>query len=391
LRDLDSRNGTWINGTRVTRDTPLHNGDNIVFGSGGPTAEFRSSLIAAPEATSPERQRAARPAARSKRKVSGTIGALIAVLLLFIFVILFLSETQRARFARERDAMRLQIDSLEWAGAQAQNDLQLQLAGLTAALGTSQERVGALEGALRDAETRGELAEAGDLRLQLDSANSTLREQLLVASLDFPRLQARTRPAVARVFAEMPDGLVVTGSAFAIRPDATILTSRHVVAGLEGTERPTRVAVQFADSEQVWPARILLVATDADLALVKVDNILGDVPFLGSFNLRADTLPLGTPVAMIGFPLGGEAAALEGRRTIARPLLSAGVLQLNEFDRLEVRGYGAVGASGSPIVDANGDLLAVVFGGRREGDGQSILGVPAATVIRLLERVPAGP
>ncbi|MHB0868361.1 MAG: FHA domain-containing protein [Chloroflexota bacterium] len=32
LSDLDSRNGTWVNGERITREVRLHPGDLVAFG-----------------------------------------------------------------------------------------------------------------------------------------------------------------------------------------------------------------------------------------------------------------------------------------------------------------------------------------------------------------------
>src|SRR6185295_16831815 len=40
LQDLGSRNGTFVNGTRITADTPLKDGDVIGFGANGPAIEF---------------------------------------------------------------------------------------------------------------------------------------------------------------------------------------------------------------------------------------------------------------------------------------------------------------------------------------------------------------
>ena len=40
LQDLSSRNGTFVNGTRITGDTPLKDGDVIGFGANGPAIEF---------------------------------------------------------------------------------------------------------------------------------------------------------------------------------------------------------------------------------------------------------------------------------------------------------------------------------------------------------------
>jgi serine protease Do len=41
LADLDSRNGTYVNGLRIERPVVLRAGDIIQLGAGGPTLEFR--------------------------------------------------------------------------------------------------------------------------------------------------------------------------------------------------------------------------------------------------------------------------------------------------------------------------------------------------------------
>src|SRR5690606_11852725 len=110
--------------------------------------------------------------------------------------------------------------------------------------------------------------------------------------LDFPAIQQRNRHAVARIFVEYANGEVATATAFAVRDDATLITSRHIMVDSEGAIQPRRIAIQFSDSEQVWPARLLAVS-DADLALVKVDNIVGAVPTVHALNRRPDTLAVG--------------------------------------------------------------------------------------------------
>jgi S1-C subfamily serine protease len=50
----------------------------------------------------------------------------------------------------------------------------------------------------------------------------------------------------------------------------------------------------------------VVAASDADdLAVLKVDNIVGGVPTILGFNSRPDTVQAGQGVAVIGFPLGG--------------------------------------------------------------------------------------
>jgi S1-C subfamily serine protease len=297
---------------------------------------------------------------------------------------LFLGERQRAAWDRERVAMRLQIDSIQWAGTRAIETLEQQLTDLTTSLRESETRIGDLRTQIAAAEQEGQADRAAGLRRELQEANVGLRNRQVAAGLPFRSIQERNRHAVARIFVEFENGEVVTATAFAIRPNATLLTSRHILADASGAINPRRIAIQFSDSEQVWPARLLGVS-DADLAVVKVDNILGDVPTVHALNLRPDTLDVGAPVAMLGFPHGGASGDPDVTVGFARPLLSAGVIQAVSGAQVRVQGYGAVGASGSPIIDANGEVVAIVFGGRVEPGGHSVFGVPSPAAARLLE------
>src|SRR5690606_10337289 len=144
---------------------------------------------------------------------------------------------------------------------------------------------------------------------------------------------------------------------------------------------------QFADSEQVFPARLLALADDADLAVIRADSILGSVPTVRA--LAADAAAAeGTAVAVIGFPLGG-APAPPGRTTarLATPLVSAGVIRAVTPDRIELQGYGAAGASGSPIFNEAGVVIGVLCGGRRDAEGHTLFALPVGEVRRLLGRL----
>lgn len=394
VHDLDSTNGTYLNGARVTGEARLSDGDRVGFGGpAGAMVEVRLGAVAAAAApagaggaTEVTARVRAEVARRTRRLRVGSVGA-IALAAAAAAAAVYAGRRERAGWERERAELNLRIDSLLEAGARTERALEGQVTDLAEALRRSRDQVERSRAALRSAELGGDAERVPELRRQLQAATAALTRQQLAASLDFRSIQAENRPAIALVYVEHADGTIVTATAFAVRPDATLATNRHVVYGADGHTPPRRIGVQFSDSEQVWPARLLPGDAAADLALVKVDNIEGEVPTVRGLNLRPDTLQPGAPVVSIGFPLGGEAPRRAGGRArAARPLVTAGVLAAVSADRLEVQGYGAPGASGSPIFDATGAVVGILYGGRRDASGQTLLAVPAAA---LAGRLPA--
>jgi S1-C subfamily serine protease len=159
------------------------------------------------------------------------------------------------------------------------------------------------------------------------------------------------------------------------------MTNRHVVSG--GGTPPSRIGVQFSDSRQVWPAHVISVSRQSDLALLQIERLEGTIPTVLGFNTRADTIASGSPVAIIGFPLGGRPP--EGSAGVVRPLLSAGVVSGRSEGLLELQGYGQKGASGSPVVDADGLVVGVLLGGAQDEEERLLLAVPARDALALLD------
>jgi S1-C subfamily serine protease len=368
VRDLGSTNGTLVNATEILSDTPLADGDRINLGRRGPLLEFRLE-----PASDPWRLR--------------TIVAAFSLLLIFASVTFLTADHYReADRRRERAQLDQRADSMRGAS----DSMQRQLSELSAALVRSRAEVLTTRSRLERAESSGDVEQIATLRHQLQIANTAVARQQLAAELDFLAIQQGNRRAIARVYTETESGAVATATAFAIRADGTLLTNRHVLTAGTNEMLARRVGVQFSDSHQVWPARVVAVSNEADLGLVKVDNIEGDVPVVRALNAHADTVGVGAPVALIGFALGGaEAPPPSGVSPIARPLVSAGVIMSVTPDRLELQGYGAAGASGSPVFDATGAVIGVLFGGQRSAASGTtpLLAVPIASVLRLLATV----
>jgi V8-like Glu-specific endopeptidase len=311
---------------------------------------------------------------------------LMALLGLGIFAFHSWSEGQRYR--EMVAAMQERIDSV-LAESQATADaLQGRIEGLHGALQDSRAHLERTRRDLAQAQATGNTSEIAALRVQVQEAQAALVRQQLAANLDFEIIEDGNRSAVVKVYVDFGDE-VITATAFAVRDDATLLTNRHVVLGPRGDRTPQRLAVQFADSRQVWPARLLATSDVDDLAALRADNIVGGVPTILGFNTGPDTLQAGQGVAVIGFPLGGaDPAAGEGTGSVARTTLTAGVVSALGEGRLEVNGYGVEGSSGSPIFDGDGKLMGVLYGGRVVDGERTLFAVAVDRVMAFLRQVP---
>jgi len=175
-----------------------------------------------------------------------------------------------------------------------------------------------------------------------------------------------------------------SGTAFSVG-DGTMVTSGHLVVGPDGSDPPRRIAVQFAGTDRVLPAELITVAPEDDLAIFRVPGMGTEIGFL-EMNQRLDSVQPGQAVVLMGFPLQQAASSEEASPTAARPLASAGVIQGITDEQVELSGYGARGASGSPVMDATGSVLALLRGAV-ERDGRRILvAVPSTRIIELLAK-----
>lgn len=378
VSDLGSRNGLLVNGRTVSGEIRLKPGDRVMFGLGGPEVEMLAAASVPESATA-----RVRTAVRSERRRALIIGgAGVAMVLAVGLAFGVRSMDSRNAWESERRALEHRIDSLVADDSGRSTSLAAEVTGLSAALRQSRSELERLRAQLRSTPAGSD--DADRLRAQVNSATAALRRQQLAAALDFGAIQRRARGAVAMLWVEFPDGRRVSGTAFAVRASGALLTNRHVVTGADGTARPSRIAVRFSDSDQAFPAHLVSVSPDRELALVQVENVIGDVPAV-VLDERPDTLSPGSPVALIGYPLGGELEkdpSADRRR--ARPVVSAGLLVRTTPDVVEVQGLGAAGASGSPILDPAGNVIAVLYGGRDEQGTQVLVGVPAQTIVAFL-------
>ncbi|HET9387621.1 MAG TPA: FHA domain-containing protein, partial [Gemmatimonadales bacterium] len=169
LQDLGSRNGTFVNGKRITGDTLLTNGDVIGFGANGPALEFgvieaeadlpptAAAEGLAERASSPrEIYHAARPSvrqstgiriaaevARQTAQLRRTTKVLIGVLLVVGTGFTWMQLDGRRR-ANELLQLQLRADSLMREARAMSSHFQSELQGVRDALKASQDETARL-------------------------------------------------------------------------------------------------------------------------------------------------------------------------------------------------------------------------------------------------------
>ena len=415
VRDLQSRNGTLVNGHRIGADTRLDNTDQIRFGAAGPTVEFRAVNDSVADTVAPLFETAtagprlttgghgpgpaqAAPAVRSATPRSGgttqrikievakqtqtlrwtSVGLITA---LVIAVGGFYAYNKMGERQRQAEVEAIQTRTNETLQA-----FQAQLQGLTEALQRSQDEVKRLQTDLASAQATGDRTQIAELSKRLDDASTALRNQQQASQIDYRGINVANQKSVALIYAKFANDSVFTGTAFAVRNDGIMITNRHVVSGEGGTRPAIDMALRFADSPQTFKASLVSVSPDADLALVRVERLEGTVPVVRGINARPDGVQVGDPVAMIGFPLGVELPmGRSGTSFIPKTTFGPGTVSKVLSDRIQVDGYSAQGASGSPIFDRNGDVVAVLYGGQEGTNGRVLYAVPATYVAKLLQ------
>jgi pSer/pThr/pTyr-binding forkhead associated (FHA) protein len=420
VRDLQSRNGTLVNGHKIHAETKLDDTDQIRFGPEGPKVEFRlvpdsvpdtllgaseipthprhrtnGAAVATPDAAAP-RATASAPGGSTTQRIRVEVAkqtqklrlvSTVLVVVLVVAVAGFFAYNYREEQTRRADAAASQsrVDSVLRASENAVQALQGQVAGLAEALKTSQVQVQKLQAELVSAQQAGNQTQVAELSRRLTVASDALRNQQAAARVNYRGINAANAHAVALIWVKFGAREVFTGTAFAVRPDGMMITNRHVVTGESGSRQPLDMAVKFSDSYQTFKASLVKVSPDADLAVVKVENLIGTVPVV-SMNPKEDTVQAGDPVAMIGFPLGVDLPmGKTDDKVVAKTTFGAGTVSKVLPDKVQIDGYSAQGASGSPIFDANGSVIAVLYGGQEGTDGRVLFGVPAGYITKLLQ------
>jgi S1-C subfamily serine protease len=374
IHDNTSTNGTFVNGERVLPDRELHQGDHVAFGADGPHVEVRfvpdAARAAAPAPTrtpaAPRRPTTERIALAVREQTSRLTRLLLGAIVVLgagIGIAFWLGHRASVR----------QVQQLQQMVAQNQAAFAALNMRLQAMADTGFAR--ALERRSDSLRARVERAPAADGGT-IDSLKMELRAQHDLVTMDSPAINARNAPAVALLYAEI-NGQTYGATAFAVTRDGLMVTSRHNVQNADGT-RATRLAVTFRDTREVWPAHVVKVSDDpaVDLALIQVVRD-GPSPVVSGIAPEAAAAPEGAAVVTIGFPLTTDLPMEgSGRDMIVKTSLDPGTVSKRVPTILQIDAYAAHGSSGSPVFNADGNVVGVVYGGPPEGAGRVVYAVP---------------
>ncbi|MGH7560178.1 MAG: trypsin-like peptidase domain-containing protein [Gemmatimonadales bacterium] len=398
LRDLGSTNGTFVNGERLRGDRLLVPHDVIGFGPPprGPRVRFEVEPGTAPEppttrvdAEAPTRPMARGPVlalpyrggttervrVRVERATASWRRAAALVIVAALLLVAMMAWQVRSRTrALERHRLELlaRVDSLLGELSATESGV----AALTAALDDARREASRLRGSLVGRPGADDL---DSLSRAVSAGVGRHQGALRAARLDVGAIARRRADAVALVVSELAGGRRVSGTGFTLlsRADtAWVVTNRHLVQDSAG-QRPRRLGAIFHRSAQNFRAHVVAMSNSADLALLAVP-VRGGAPAGGE--LATGAAP-GDAVAVLGYPFGLEfPMGGDWRKVGVSATTFSGTVTRVAADTLQIDGYGARGSSGSPVFDATGSIVGVVYGGAQGSHGRLLYAVPVAVV-----------
>lgn len=402
LHDIGSTNGTFVNGERIAAERELHDGDVIMFGAGGPQASFHvvgaGAAVAAPatrvdqaEASLPAKPAApAAPArlntevriAHAVQKQTGKLRQMVLGLAAFVVVggagVGYVMVRSAGESRKQIDTLLAMNDSLARSFEQ-----RLSQTGVASdALEAQRAETKRLTDQLRARQASG-----GDVTALSAQMRTAQTRTASIAATDYPAIAAANKAAIVLIVVLMPDGSKSSGTGFNILPSGLIVTNRHVVQSADGT-RARQVGVIFENQKGQWrEARVEYVSTTDELALLRLLTP-GDLPIVTGIAGDSEGVQVGSPIAILGFPLGTGTAGNDGDINDLKPVatLNVGTVSKTLGDNIQLDVYAAQGSSGSPVFDARGLVIGVLFGAARESNGRIVYSVPSA---RLAAQLPA--
>ncbi len=393
LVDLGSTNGTFVNGQHVDGERALFDGDVITFGDDGPQVEFHivnessapspgvkatmqrpSSAVKKPNTEVRIAMAVEKQTGALKRLVLGLAGVVIIGALVAVWITRKSAEETRAQLA-----------SLIAANDSLSRTLESRLSGTNiadASLSAARAENERLARELRTQQERGGDVSAAAARVRDAQVRTTA-----LAGMDYQSIAKANQKAIAFLIVEFPDSSRMTGTGFNVLPSGLIVTNRHVVQQPNGT-RAQRIGVAFDSTSGEWKRASIEVVSETDeLAFLRITSP-GTYPVVVGVDRTGAYATTGAAVAILGYPLGTGTAGMNGSINTLRPsaTLSVGTVSKRVDGTLQLDAFAAQGSSGSPVFDARGIVVGVIYGGATESGGRIVYAVP---VERLAAQLPA--
>jgi len=399
VTDLGSKNGTYVNGKRPAGSTPLALGDRVMLGWHGPLLEVRAlgaavlpegqGAVLHPEKQPPKTLAGMVDEARSAAHSAGATGA-------SVFARAMARQMTRESSQNFRVGVLAGMAVIAVAIVLGYRSIARRAAAAEARA-VSTERAVASRLASGDVARRAAEGEIARLQRDLAAARAASVSRTVLDSLASRLRAAEARPAGApgapgadftRVAADNQGavGLVVVrrgadsvmGSGFVITPSGHMLTNYHVVQSAD-RQGPRTVEVVMADTRIALPADVVSVSEAEDVAVLRIRNYRG--PVVRDIDWQGLGVRQGAPAALIGFPRGAELAFDAGG--VARTAMFAGIVAKSTPQAIEFGGSTVRGTSGSPMFNAQGQVIGMHRGGLSDGP---VLGfsVPMSRVRRWL-------
>lgn len=206
-----------------------------------------------------------------------------------------------------------------------------------------------------------------------------------------------------------------TGSGFLIDSRGYIVTNKHIASPWSETQRDQRIInagfspkvvmlrAFFPGVEKPYDLELLASSENDDLALLKIKDYGGGIPAL-----ECDydgSVTVGMPVTVLGYPTGfdlitaridsgdnslncssfDELGLLLSSRMLIRPMATGGICGQIAPGKIAYDAPTAIGASGSPVFNRNGKVIAVNTALLKGFTGTNF-GVPASRLRAFLDR-----
>jgi S1-C subfamily serine protease len=396
LVDLGSTNGTFVNWERVTGERELRDGDILTFGKDGPQAEFKAvadvnapatrlSTPVGPVNEPPQKQ--ARPAtdiriAMAVEKQTGSLKRMVTMLAAVVIVgaiaAVWVTRKNSSETRQQLAALLAVNDSLSRS---LQSKLE-QTGMADASLAAARSEAERIANELRTQQERG-----GDVSAYAARMRESQTRTASIAGMDYAAIAAANQAALVFLVVEFPDSARTTGTGFNILESGLIVTNRHVIQNAEGA-RAQRIAAAFDGTSGEWKrANVEVVSETDELAFLRVTTP-GTYPVVAGIARDGGSVRVGSPVAILGYPLGTGTAGMEGSINTLRPSASLSVGTVGKLipETMQLDAFAAQGSSGSPVFDGRGFVVGVIYGGATESGGRIVYAVPTA---RLAAQIPA--